>query len=227
MRERALSLHRAISREVPSLGDFLPSAAPESSPGAVALWPKAGIPVVPCRACAGATPPFDAARSLFAYAGGARAAIVAAKYSGRPFPVDAAAERLRDALVGEWSDLFPDGAPPAIVPVPAHPWKYFRRGFNLPALIGVSLGRRLGWPFDPLLLARGREGIPQAGLRLAERLRNAEGAFRVPRGKAVPPRVLLLDDVLTSGATARAAAAALKTAGADHIVVVTLARAAS
>jgi predicted amidophosphoribosyltransferase len=199
---------------------------PDASAEAVASWPAAGSPIVPCGARAGAPLPFDAARSLFAYSGGARAAIVAAKYSGRPFPVEAAAERLRDALRGEWSDLIPDGDPPAIVPVPAHPWKYFRRGFNLPALIGASLARMLGWPFEPLALSRGREGIPQAGLRLAERLRNPEGAFRVPRGRAVPRRVLLLDDVLTSGATVRAAAGALKTGGADHIVVVALARAA-
>jgi predicted amidophosphoribosyltransferase len=103
--------------------------------------------------------------------------------------------------------------------------KDFRRGFNLPALVGDPLARMLGWPFDPLVLSRGRERVPQAGLRLADRLRNVEDAFRVPRGKTVPARVLLMDDVYTSGATARAAASALKSAGADHIVVLTIARA--
>ncbi len=151
--------------------------------------------------------------------------IVASKYSGRPFPARAAALRLREALCGTWKDLIPDGDPPTVVPVPVHPWKYFRRGFNLPALIGASLARSLGWPFDPLALSRAPEQTPQAGLGLQDRRRNVAGAFRLPRGKPSPARVLLLDDVYTSGATARAAAGALKTGGADHIVVVTVARA--
>jgi predicted amidophosphoribosyltransferase len=83
----------------------------------------------------------------------------------------------------------------------------------------------LGWPYDPLVLARAGKGLPQAGLRRGARQRNVEGAFRVPPGKTVPPRLLLLDDVFTSGSTARAAALALKSAGAAHIVVVTIARA--
>ncbi len=92
-------------------------------------------------------------------------------------------------------------------------------------MVGAPLARLLGWPFDPLILRRGRERVPQAGLRRADRQRNVEDAFRVPRGKEAPRKVLLLDDVYTSGATARAAASALKSAGADHIVVVTIARA--
>jgi len=179
----------------------------------------------PCASCVENPPPFHAARSLFVYAGDVRSAIVASKYSGRPFPARAIAERLREALCGEWRDLIPDGAPPTVVPVPAHPWKYFRRGFNLPALIGAPLARLLRWPFDPLALARSRGAVPQAGLRLADRLRNPAGAFRLPAGRTAPARVLLLDDVYTSGATARDAARALKTGGADHIVVVTAARA--
>jgi predicted amidophosphoribosyltransferase len=112
-----------------------------------------------------------------------------------------------------------------VVPVPVHPWKYFRRGFNLPALIGARLARDLRCPFAPLLLSRGRERAPQAGLHRSDRRANVEGAFRVPRGARPPARVLLLDDVCTSGATVRECARALKTGGVDHIVVVTVARA--
>jgi len=65
--------------------------------------------------------PFDAARSLFAYAGDVRAAIVATKYAGRPYPADAVALRLQETLMGRWRDLIPDGVPPTVVPVPAHP----------------------------------------------------------------------------------------------------------
>ncbi|WP_304893488.1 ComF family protein [Candidatus Deferrimicrobium sp.] len=133
--------------------------------------------------------------------------------------------RLCETLTGRWRDLIPDGATPTVVPVPAHPWKYFRRGFNLPALIASRLSRHIGLPFDPLALSRTRERVPQARLPGNLRHENVEGAFRVPRGRIVPPAILLLDDVYTSGATAEACARALKSAGAASIVVVTVARA--
>jgi predicted amidophosphoribosyltransferase len=168
--------------------------------------------------------PYHEARSLFAHSGDVRSAILAAKYSGRPFPARAVARRLEEAFRGHWKDLFPYGPPPTIVPVPVHPVKYFRRGFNLPALVGAELARRLRWRCDPLALFRRPERLPQAGLPSKDRDQNVAGAFYSPEGKAAPTRVLLLDDVFTTGATARAAASALKSAGADHIVVVTISR---
>ncbi|MGE5283806.1 MAG: ComF family protein, partial [Actinomycetota bacterium] len=138
-----------------TLRDLLPAAFPDLSPSAVARWPAHTEAVCPrcgafegpgpaphpspCGPCAATPPPFDAARSLFAYAGDVRAAIVATKYAGRPYPVGTVALRLYEALVGQWRDLIPDGAPPTVVPVPAHPWKYLRRGFNLPAMIASRL----------------------------------------------------------------------------------------
>jgi len=110
------------------------------------------------------------------------------------------------------------------VPVPIHPWKYLRRGFNLSALIASHLARTIGAPFDPRVLCRVRNGTPQAALPLPARARNVAAVFRVRSGADPPARVLLVDDVYTSGATVRAAAGALKCEGADHIVVVTVAR---
>jgi len=227
--------------ELATLRDLLPVASIDLSPSAVARWPAhteavcprcgafegsgSGPNPSPCGPCAAAPPPFDAARSLFAYAGDVRAAIVAAKYAGRPYPVDVVALRIHETLIGRWRDLIPDGAPPTVVPVPAHPWKYFRRGFNLPALIGSRLSRHIGLPFDPLALSRTRGRVPQARLPGNLRHENVEGAFRVPRGREVPTAILLLDDVYTSGATAEACARALKCSGAASIVVVTVARA--
>ena len=225
------------------LRELLPSASPDLSPSAVARWPAhdfaacprcgafdlsgPGPRPSPCALCAAVPPPFDAARSLFAYRGDVRAAIVATKYAGRPYPVDDVALRLHETLIGRWKDLIPDGVPPTVVPVPVHPWKYFRRGFNLPALIASRLSRRSGLPFDPLALSRTRERAPQARLPGILRHGNVEGAFRVPRRRIVPSTILLLDDVYTSGATVEACARALKCAGAASIVVVTVARTVS
>ena len=225
------------------LRELLPSASPDLSPSAVARWPAydgatcprcgafegaaPGMLPFPCGLCAAAPPPFDAARSLFPYAGDVRTAIIATKYAGRPYPVDVVALRIHETLIERWMDLFPDGAPPTVVPVPAHPWKYFQRGFNLPALIASRLSRRSGLPFDPLALSRTRGQVPQARLPGNLRHENVAGAFRVPGSRKVPSTILLLDDVYTSGATAEACARALKYAGADSIVVVTVARTVS
>jgi predicted amidophosphoribosyltransferase len=181
-------------------------------------------PGVPCLSCTRRLPAYAAARSLFRYGGEVRAAIVAAKYAGRPFPVRTVSERLGEALRGPWKDLLPDGERTTVVPVPVHPWKYFRRGFNLPSLIGSRLSDALGASFEPLLLLRDRERSPQAGLPLAKRPDNVRGAFRVPNGRIPAGRILLVDDVYTSGATAESCARALKSRGAGPIVVVTVAR---
>lgn len=179
--------------------------------------------LLPCARCV-ALPPFDSARSLFAYEGPVRDAILAAKYARQPVPADALAERLLEALHGKWDDRFPVGFRPAVVPVPIRPFKYFRRGFNLPSLVGEALSRIAGWPFSPLALHRRAGNLPQAGTRLSEREENVRQAFAVPAGRRSPPEVLLVDDVYTSGATAKACSRALKTGGAGHIVVLTVAR---
>ncbi len=237
---RIRGICRSAAAEFRALGALLPSPGIDLSAVAVGRWAPYDGPVCPrcgdflgrapggpagCTACAGARLPFDAARSLFAYDGPVRDAIRASKYGGRRPAADAVAVRLHHAIGHRWADLFPDGVRPSIVPVPIRPWKYFRRGFNLPGLVGQALSRRTGWPFLPLALRRVREPRPQAGLPLARRRENVRGGFRAAPGATVPRAVLLLDDVYTSGATAMACARALKRAGAESIVVVTVARA--
>lgn len=169
-------------------------------------------------------PPFDFARSLFVYEGGIREGIRAAKYARHAVPADALAERLLEAVRGGWVDRFPSGFRPTVVPVPIRPAKYFRRGFNLPALVGQALACLAGWPFAPSALRRTAEGRPQAGRHLSDREENVREVFRAAPGRRLPPEILLVDDVYTSGATARACSRALKTAGGRHIVVLTVAR---
>ena len=113
-----------------------------------------------------------------------------------------------------------------VVPMPLHWFRRWRRGFNQSELLAREVARRLGLPLSTRALGRQRHAAPQSGLSSAARRRNVAGLFAVSDRKSIEGRrVLLVDDVLTTGATAQAAAHALKRAGAAQVVVLTLARA--
>ena len=107
-----------------------------------------------------------------------------------------------------------------IVPVPADPERRLKRGHHAATGLARELARRWELPVEPLL-ARTRPSTPQRGLDDAARRRNVAGAFRA---SASPVRVLLIDDVYTTGATVNAAASALRKAGVRRVEVVTFAR---
>ena len=114
-----------------------------------------------------------------------------------------------------------------VVPVPLHRWRLFRRRFNQSAILARLLARQAGKAVAPDLLVRKRWTAPQTKLSRGERRRNLQGAFAVRRGRAADVagrRVLLVDDVLTTGATASECASALKKAGVKSVYVATLAR---
>lgn len=114
--------------------------------------------------------------------------------------------------------------PELVCPVPLHVSRLSARGYNQAALVGLALARALGLPFAQAL-ARTRATAPQARLARRARAANVAGAFRAD-GDAVAGRsVLLVDDVLTTGATAQACRAALLAAGAREVRVVVVARA--
>lgn len=126
-------------------------------------------------------------------------------------------ERLVSAL--PWDQRFD-----VIVPVPLHWRRRLARGFNQANLLAGAVARRYGLPVSPALKRR-RRTDSQAGLSNAKRRANVSGAFAVRRPEVVRGRrVLLVDDVMTTGATASACAAALKRAGAAYVAVLTLAR---
>lgn len=225
------TVRRMAAADLVLLRALAPDAAPDLSTATVARWPvcpEAEGPPHPLRGTSreAAPPrPFDLVLSLFPYENEVRAGIRAVKYGGRSDGARVLARRLFEALRGEWADRFPAAYRPTIVPVPIRPRKYLRRGYNVAALFAVPLGRMTGWPCDLLLLRRIRESRAQAGLPLGAREENVQGAFAVRPGARSPSRVLLVDDVYTSGATAGACARALKEVGAEHIVVLTAARA--
>lgn len=108
-----------------------------------------------------------------------------------------------------------------IVPVPA---SGTARGYNVPQLMALPLTRALGVPLYPEALGRARAKQHQAGLPFEQRMANVAGAFRVTDPDRIEGRkVLLVDDVITTGATAAACAQALLAAGAESVFAIALA----
>ena len=114
-----------------------------------------------------------------------------------------------------------------IVPVPLHSWRLWRRRFNQAMALARVVSEASGVPVDSFLLARVKPTRPQVGLTRAQRADNLQGAFRVPpeaKARLQGRRALLVDDVLTTGATANAASRVLLRAGAGAVDVLAFAR---
>jgi len=114
-----------------------------------------------------------------------------------------------------------------VVPVPLHRLRLWQRRYNQSAELARALCAKTGLAFEPGALARKRRTRPQVGLTAKQRAENVRGVFTVPpdRQIAVNGRaVLLIDDVLTTGATIDAAARALAKAGAERVLILTFSR---
>jgi competence protein ComFC len=170
-----------------------------------------------CTVCRESLVNFDTAYSYGSYEGPLQKLIQLFKYGKVESLADPLSRLLLKSLpFGENFDV--------IMAMPMHWRKKWERGFNQAELLAEPVARRFGMKLSNNL-ARARYTKAQAGLNEKERQANLKGSLTVKRSAEVSgKRVLLIDDVLTTGATLRAAAAALKASGAAHVTALTLAR---
>lgn len=174
-----------------------------------------------CPSCIAEPPVFDRARAALVYNDASAKLVLGLKHSDRTETAP---------MFGAWmaragKSFKADGA--LIAPVPLHSRRLLSRRYNQSALLAAEVSKRLGLPFSPDLLQRVRATPPQKELSAGARKRNVAGAFRVHEkrsGALDNACVILVDDVLTTGATLSACARVLKAAGARTVLALVLAR---
>ena len=163
-----------------------------------------------CEACRAHPSPLDGIRAAFDYAFPLDRLLPRLK-----FHKDFAAGRvLSQCMVDRFRDL---PRPGAIVPVPLHRARLRTRGYDQALELATPLAKALGVPVRANALRRCKTTSAQSRLDAEARRRNLQGAFDVAAGVALPDHVVLVDDVMTTGATLQAAAHALRSAGVQHV----------
>lgn len=173
-----------------------------------------------CSHCRQQRPPFSLARSVGAYDGLLKEAIYLLKYTGKQSLAGLLARLMIELVVREDVFLSVD----LVVPVPVCELKLRKRTFNQAELLAMHLGKELGLPVESTSLIRNRNTPNLSKLPARERELVLRGAFQVGKGNGFAgKRVLLVDDIFTTGSTAGECTKALKEAGAKEVYVATLA----
>ena len=210
---------------------FCPHCLPRLAPYRGAACPRCGLPLpaadrsaapsVPCGHCLADPPPWSVMLAYGLYEGALRDCLLRLKFSGE-LPLAGA---LGGLLARHLPAVAPEApAPDHVLAMPQHPDHLRERGYNQAHELAAALCRELRLPLRHDLLWRTRRVRPQAGLDAARRLANVHGSFAAHAHSLVGARCWLLDDVMTTGSTARAACAALLAAGAASVSLLVMAR---
>ncbi len=173
-----------------------------------------------CGTCTTNPPHFDCARAAGAYEGLLRTAIHDFKYRHKT----ALAKPLAQVLAERGAHMLPVKSYDVIIPVPLHPQRLRDRGYNQALMLAERLAGQWDVPVWRELLRRNRRTQPQTVLVKKERRKNVRGAFSYCGRPLDGKRILLVDDVLTSGSTVNECARVLKLNKAKQVDVITLAR---
>ena len=181
-----------------------------------------GLPLA-CPDCAHHTPAFDAATAVWSYGFPIDTLIQDFKYGHHLYLASFFGKHLAAAIKAQWPKQKAHACPDLIIPMPLHPQRLQKRGFNQAAEIARHAAKKLNVPWSADTLYRLHDTAAQAGLRREERWANLRGAFSCTK-PLLGKHILLIDDVLTTGASLSACAEVLRYAGASRVDVAVLAR---
>ncbi len=161
---------------------------------------------------------FEYGVALIRYNAAAQKSMAAVKYKNRREYLDFYAE----AIARRYGSFFARHDDAVLIPVPVHPARLRSRGFNQAGELAMRLGMRTGLAVNTSLLVRTRKTAPQKELGPEERLRNLRHAFAVADVPVLPRRVILVDDIYTTGSTIEACTRVLKAAGVGQVFFVSI-----
>ncbi len=174
-----------------------------------------------CRTCRDHSPAFDFAFGACQYTPALRGLLHQFKFHQKTYLRHALARRMLNFIESHNLDI---GQFDAVIPIPLAPARLRERGYNQSLLLAERIACHFDKPLWHKTLLKGRMTPPQSGLGRKERFTNVRGAFRINPSKGFSgANILIIDDLLTTGATAAAAAHTVKTAGAGTVAVLTLA----
>jgi len=219
--DRLLPSHCLVCGERGANGHDLCGFCGECLPWLVSACTRCALPLGLasdlCGECLRRSPPQAATRAVFVYRPPLDRLLPRAKFHG-----DLAALRLLSSLM--LGPLAVAERPEALVPIPLHRQRLRQRGYDQALELARPLARQLGLPLRDDVLRRVRATAAQSRLDAGARRRNLRAAFAVRTGVSLPAHVALVDDVMTTGATARSAATALLRAGVRRVDVWVCAR---
>ncbi|WP_408647408.1 ComF family protein [Wolbachia endosymbiont of Pentidionis agamae] len=175
--------------------------------------------IITCGLCTTKQPPFITLKSVFGYDENSKNMIINLKFFDNLIYVKTYAKWMYNAN----QDMFQNAD--LIVPIPLHKLRLFKRKFNQSALLAQAISKLSKLPCDLFKIKRVCNTKPQSGLSLKQRQENLKKAFRVLNEKAFMNKsIVLIDDVITTGATIRSCAQEIMNSGAKEVRVLSLAR---